>query len=62
MQKFVNGNVMGLFYEFAVKIPQILKIFGGKSAAGITFISVVLELFAITSNLSYSFVSGYPFR
>jgi len=44
-----------------VKVPQILKIIGGWSAAGITFLSVLLELFAITANLAYSFVSGYPF-
>jgi mannose-P-dolichol utilization defect protein 1 len=44
-----------------VKVPQILKILGARSAAGITLISVVLELFAITSNLSYSYVMGYPF-
>jgi mannose-P-dolichol utilization defect protein 1 len=44
-----------------VKVPQILKILRGQSAVGITFISVVLELFAITSNLAYSYQNGYPF-
>jgi len=44
-----------------VKVPQILKITRGRSAAGITFISVVMELFAITSNMSYSYVQGFPF-
>jgi len=44
-----------------VKVPQITKIFGARSAAGITFLSVVMELFAITSNMSYSYVSGFPF-
>jgi len=57
-----KGLGMGIILgSLMVKVPQILKIFGGKSAAGITLISVILELFAITSNLSYSFVSGYPF-
>lgn len=44
-----------------VKVPQILKIFRGKSAAGITFISIVMELFAITSNMSYSYIQDFPF-
>jgi len=44
-----------------VKVPQILKIVRSQSAAGITFVSVVLELFAISSSLSYSYCSGFPF-
>jgi len=52
------GIILG---SLLVKVPQILKIFRGKSAAGITFISVVLELFAISSNMSYSYCKGFPF-
>jgi len=44
-----------------VKVPQIVKILGSKSAAGITLISVVMELFAISSNMAYSYSSGFPF-
>lgn len=44
-----------------VKIPQILKILANKSAEGINLFAVFLDLFAITFNLSYSFVSGFPF-
>ncbi|CAL8127303.1 unnamed protein product [Orchesella dallaii] len=44
-----------------VKVPQIVKILRAKSATGITLLSVVMELFAITSTMSYSYVSGFPF-
>lgn len=44
-----------------VKVPQILKILSNKSAAGINILSVFLEILAITLNLSYSFVKGFPF-
>lgn len=44
-----------------VKVPQILKILGNRSAAGINILAVILEIFAITLNLSYSFVKGFPF-
>lgn len=44
-----------------VKVPQILKILNNRSAAGINLIAVFLEILAITLNLSYSFVKGFPF-
>ncbi|XP_055375717.1 mannose-P-dolichol utilization defect 1 protein homolog [Condylostylus longicornis] len=44
-----------------VKIPQILKILNSKSAEGINIFSVLLDLAAITFNMSYSFVSKFPF-
>lgn len=44
-----------------VKVPQILKILSNRSAAGINILAVFLEIFAITLNLSYSFVKGFPF-
>jgi len=52
------GIILG---SILVKVPQIIKILRARSAQGITLISVVMELFAITSNLAYSYVSGYPF-
>lgn len=45
-----------------VKVPQILKILGSKSAEGINIYGVYLELFAITANFAYSCVMGFPFR
>lgn len=44
-----------------VKVPQIVKIVKNKSAEGINVFSVLLDLFAITSMISYSFISGFPF-
>ncbi|XP_076285214.1 mannose-P-dolichol utilization defect 1 protein homolog [Lasioglossum baleicum] len=44
-----------------VKVPQVVKIVKGRSAQGINITSVLLDLFAITSMVSYSFVSGFPF-
>ncbi|XP_014362697.2 mannose-P-dolichol utilization defect 1 protein homolog [Papilio machaon] len=44
-----------------VKVPQILKILGSKSAEGINIYGVYLELFAITANFSYSYVMNFPF-
>lgn len=44
-----------------VKVPQIVKILNAKSAEGISVISVLLDLMAITFHISYSFVKGFPF-
>ncbi|XP_068621401.1 mannose-P-dolichol utilization defect 1 protein homolog [Battus philenor] len=44
-----------------VKVPQILKIVGSKSAEGINVYAVYMELFAITANFSYSYVMNFPF-
>lgn len=44
-----------------VKVPQIVKIWHAKSAEGINLFSVLLDLFAITCHMAYSFVSGFPF-
>ncbi|XP_026757233.1 mannose-P-dolichol utilization defect 1 protein homolog [Galleria mellonella] len=44
-----------------VKVPQILKILNSKSAQGINFYGVCLELFAITANFAYSYVMNFPF-
>lgn len=45
----------------AVKLPQVLKIFGAKSGIGITIYGVLLELLAITFNACYSFRNDFPF-
>uniref|UniRef100_A0A1A9WWA0 Mannose-P-dolichol utilization defect 1 protein homolog n=1 Tax=Glossina brevipalpis TaxID=37001 RepID=A0A1A9WWA0_9MUSC len=44
-----------------VKVPQIMKIYKHKSAEGVSFIAVSLDLIAITSHMAYSYVNNYPF-
>lgn len=44
-----------------VKVPQVLKIFSSKSGAGINLLSVFLDLMAITFQMSYGYMNGYPF-
>lgn len=44
-----------------VKLPQVFKILGAKSGAGITIFGVLLELMAITFNACYSFRNNFPF-
>ncbi|XP_014229630.1 mannose-P-dolichol utilization defect 1 protein homolog [Trichogramma pretiosum] len=59
LSKFLGlGIIAG---SILVKVPQLLKIFHGKSAKGINVASVLLDLFAITAMGSYSYVSGFPF-
>lgn len=50
----ILGSVM-------VKLPQILKLMGAKSAEGLSFKSVLLELFAITGTMAYSIANNFPF-
>ncbi|XP_074110765.1 mannose-P-dolichol utilization defect 1 protein homolog [Cotesia typhae] len=47
--------------SLTVKLPQVFKIYANKSSQGINFISVLLDLFAITAMGSYSFANGFPF-
>jgi uncharacterized protein with PQ loop repeat len=51
-----------MFHFFAVKVPQIAKILKNKTAEGISLLSVALDLFAITSNMAYNVIKGFPFR
>ncbi|XP_060111625.1 mannose-P-dolichol utilization defect 1 protein [Heteronotia binoei] len=44
-----------------VKLPQILKIVGAKSAEGLNFNSILLELLAITGTMAYSIANRFPF-
>jgi len=44
-----------------LKVPQILKIVGAKSAEGISLSSVILELFGFLISCAYSFRKGFPF-
>lgn len=43
-----------------VKLPQVLKIFGAKSGAGLSIFGVLLELLAITFNSCYSLRNNFP--
>ncbi|KAB7507909.1 Mannose-P-dolichol utilization defect 1-like protein [Armadillidium nasatum] len=52
------GIILGSIF---VKVPQILKILNAKSAEGISLTGTSLEVFAILSNVAYSFVNRYPF-
>ncbi|XP_059126961.1 mannose-P-dolichol utilization defect 1 protein isoform X1 [Peromyscus eremicus] len=44
-----------------VKLPQILKILGAKSAEGLSLQSVMLELVALTGTVVYSIANNFPF-
>jgi mannose-P-dolichol utilization defect protein 1 len=44
-----------------VKIPQIIKLLSSRSAAGISFLSYVLETSAFLISLAYSYRQGFPF-
>lgn len=45
-----------------VKLPQVFKILGAKSAEGLSLQSVMLELMALTGTVVYSFINNFPFR
>ncbi|XP_064409004.1 mannose-P-dolichol utilization defect 1b isoform X2 [Latimeria chalumnae] len=50
----IIGSVM-------VKLPQIIKILRAKSAEGLSFDSILLELLAITGTMAYSISNQFPF-
>uniref|UniRef100_A0A1B6D008 Mannose-P-dolichol utilization defect 1 protein homolog n=1 Tax=Clastoptera arizonana TaxID=38151 RepID=A0A1B6D008_9HEMI len=50
----VGGSLM-------VKVPQIMKILQNKSAVGISFLSVLLDLYAVTAGVAYSYAKNFPF-
>ncbi|XP_008326497.1 mannose-P-dolichol utilization defect 1b [Cynoglossus semilaevis] len=52
------GIILG---SVLVKLPQILKVIGAKSATGLSFHSVLLELLAITGTMAYSITYKFPF-
>lgn len=62
--KMVISKVLGysiILGAILVKVPQIQKIVKASSAVGISFTSLLLELHAITSMLSYSIARSFPF-
>ena len=44
-----------------IKVPQITKMMSNGSSQGISFVSQLADVIAITCNMSYSYVSGFPF-
>lgn len=50
----VLGSVM-------VKLPQVLKIYGARSGAGLSVGAVGLELLALGGSVAYSVTHGFPF-
>ncbi|XP_028331119.1 mannose-P-dolichol utilization defect 1b [Gouania willdenowi] len=50
----ILGSVM-------VKMPQIVKLMTAKSAEGLSFHSVLLELLAISGTMAYSIANHFPF-
>ncbi|XP_028636011.1 mannose-P-dolichol utilization defect 1 protein isoform X3 [Grammomys surdaster] len=44
-----------------VKLPQIFKLLGAKSAEGLSLQSVMLELVALTGTVVYSITNNFPF-
>lgn len=52
------GIILG---SLLVKLPQIIKIHRAKSGTGISMLSVLLDLTAITIYMSYNFVKAFPF-
>ncbi|XP_054003138.1 mannose-P-dolichol utilization defect 1 protein homolog [Hylaeus anthracinus] len=59
LSKVLGFGIIG--GSLLVKVPQIVKILQSKNAKGINIFSVLLDLFAITAMVSYSFISGFPF-
>lgn len=45
-----------------VKLPQVFKILGAKSAEGLSLQSLMLELVALTGTMVYSITNNFPFR
>lgn len=45
-----------------VKLPQVLKIYGARSGAGLSVGAVGLELLALGGSVAYSVTHGFPFR
>lgn len=44
-----------------VKVPQIVKLVASRSAAGVSFLSYLLETTAFLITLAYNFRNGFPF-
>ncbi|XP_057571540.1 mannose-P-dolichol utilization defect 1 protein isoform X2 [Hippopotamus amphibius kiboko] len=62
--KILLSKVLGLGIvagSLLVKLPQVFKILGAKSAEGLSLQSVMLELVALTGTMVYSITNNFPF-
>ncbi|XP_075213041.1 mannose-P-dolichol utilization defect 1 protein homolog isoform X2 [Lycorma delicatula] len=62
--KAAVSKVLGLLIvagALMVKVPQIVKIWNNQSAAGLSFVSVLLDLYAVTAGVAYSYARGFTF-
>ena len=50
-----------LRYFSSVKLPQIIKILSARSGAGISIVSVLVELAAVSASSAYGFANNFPF-
>lgn len=57
-----NNKIYNVSVFFSVKVPQIQKVVSAKSAAGLSFLGLLFEIFAVTSMFAYSLAKGFPFR
>ncbi|XP_065273011.1 mannose-P-dolichol utilization defect 1 protein isoform X2 [Emys orbicularis] len=63
--KIVISKGLGLAIvagSLMVKLPQVFKILGARSAVGLSLQAILLELLAITGTMVYSLANGFPFR
>ncbi|XP_031995212.1 mannose-P-dolichol utilization defect 1 protein isoform X1 [Hylobates moloch] len=59
---FSKGLGLGIVAgSLLVKLPQVFKILGAKSAEGLSLQSVMLELVALTGTMVYSITNNFPF-
>jgi mannose-P-dolichol utilization defect protein 1 len=62
--KMLVSKVLGLGViggSFLYKLPQILKILGSGSVAGLSYPSIALELIGFTISLVYNIRNEFPF-
>lgn len=55
-------NRLSIWCDLPVKVPQLIKILGARSAEGISLVSTSLELLAVVSTLCYCYSKSFPFR
>ncbi len=59
---FDNLNTFNINLSILVKLPQILKIIRSGSVEGLSYLSFLFELAAVTITSGYNYSKGFPFR
>ena len=54
-------NILNLTVGVVYRVPQILKLTTNKSAVGLSFYALVLDMFALLCSIAYNFTLGYSF-